>query len=92
MTTQLIHYKGKVQGVGFRVMTLRLARGYEVAGYVKNLPTGEVELLIRGNEEEVALFLEAIREGELRGHIEEEKNLSLPPEVSNELFKGFMIR
>ncbi len=37
-------YRGRVQGVGFRYTVNGLARGYAAAGFVRNLPTGEVEL------------------------------------------------
>jgi len=33
-------FEGKVQGVGFRSSVLSLAKGYEVTGWVKNLPDG----------------------------------------------------
>ena len=42
------HYSGQVQGVGFRFQTLRIARAYEVAGFVRNLPDGRVELVAEG--------------------------------------------
>ena len=37
-------YEGKVQGVGFRAEILSRAKGYEVTGWVKNLPDGRVEI------------------------------------------------
>ena len=41
-------YSGRVQGVGFRMTVERLASGLRVAGDVRNLPTGQVELVIEG--------------------------------------------
>jgi acylphosphatase len=38
-------FLGAVQGVGFRYTARRLATQYHLAGYVQNLPTGEVELV-----------------------------------------------
>lgn len=65
-----VWFSGSVQGVGFRYRTERIARGYEVGGYVRNLPDGRVELLAEGAESEVERFLAAIEEamaGYIRG-------------------------
>ena len=53
---------GVVQGVGFRYTTHRLAQGLPVSGYVKNLPSGEVELLAQGEPEIVNELQERIAE------------------------------
>ena len=53
----LVHFEGRVQGVGFRYRTLQVARGYEVCGYVRNLPDGRVELLAEGRPSEVDAFV-----------------------------------
>jgi acylphosphatase len=50
-------YSGRVQGVGFRYTTQELAAGYPVAGYVRNLPSGEVELVAEGEADVVEAFL-----------------------------------
>lgn len=39
---------GHVQGVGFRYFVMKLARKYQLTGWVKNLHTGEVEAEIEG--------------------------------------------
>ena len=43
-----IKYNGNVQGVGFRWNVFELSKSYSVTGYVKNLASGEVELLVEG--------------------------------------------
>ncbi len=53
-------YRGRVQGVGFRATTNRLATGFSVTGYVKNLNDGTVEVVASGEPEEVDRFLSAI--------------------------------
>jgi acylphosphatase len=53
-------YAGRVQGVGFRATCYQFARGFTVNGWVRNLPTGEVELLVEGDSSEVEAFLERI--------------------------------
>ena len=73
MTAQQIFYEGKVQGVGFRYYVKELARGFDVSGWVRNLPDGRVELQIAGADEEVTDFLEAIRNSQLKGHIKKEQ-------------------
>lgn len=50
-------YSGRVQGVGFRMTAQALASSFAVAGYVRNLPSGEVELIAEGEESVVEAFL-----------------------------------
>jgi len=69
MTGKHVFYEGRVQGVGFRYTTRRIAREYEVAGWVRNLPDGRVELLVAGEPKEVAGFLEGIARSELASFI-----------------------
>ena len=81
-------YEGKVQGVGFRASILSLAKGYEVTGWVKNLPDGRVEVLASGVAAELEDFLQGIRESHLAGHIEHENVTPSTPEPG---LKGFRI-
>jgi len=57
-----VNYTGQVQGVGFRYTAQALARGYAVAGHVRNLPDGSVELVAEGAPDQVAAFLAAVAE------------------------------
>jgi acylphosphatase len=68
-----VFYEGRVQGVGFRYCLRQLACGFEVTGWVRNLPDGRVEMQACGAPEELAQFLDAIRESELKGHIKKEE-------------------
>jgi acylphosphatase len=54
-------YSGRVQGVGFRATARALAVGFPVAGHVRNLPSGEVELVAEGEPDAVEGFLGALR-------------------------------
>jgi acylphosphatase len=62
MQRRTVYYSGRVQGVGFRMTTQFIARGFEVAGYVKNLPDGRVEMVAEGKPAELDRFLDAIDE------------------------------
>ncbi len=53
-------FTGRVQGVGFRYTTKHLAADFDVAGFVRNLPDGRVELVAEGNPGELDRFLDAI--------------------------------
>jgi len=48
----VIHFEGRVQGVGFRYQTLRVAQEFEVSGYVQNLADGRVCLEAEGQRPE----------------------------------------
>lgn len=68
----LVLYSGRVQGVGFRYTVKQLAAGYEVAGTVRNLPDGRVELVAEGARDELEAFRQGIRNAGLDGFIRQE--------------------
>lgn len=81
-------YRGRVQGVGFRATTHSIASGFDVVGYVRNLPNGNVELVAEGSAVELQNFLNAIRE-QLEGYIDE----AIVSDVTSEGdLQGFRIR
>lgn len=55
--------RGRVQGVGFRYFVQRLAREMGMTGWVRNLPSGEVEVLAFGGESQQVTFSERLRSG-----------------------------
>lgn len=57
-----VFYTGRVQGVGFRYTARQVASGFEVTGWVRNLPDGRVELVAEGNRDELEAFREAIQD------------------------------
>jgi acylphosphatase len=87
--TVQVHFEGRVQGVGFRYTARRVAAGFDVAGYVRNLTDGRVELVASGAAAEVDGFLQALRESELAGHIAGETVEEITPPGR---LRGFEIR
>lgn len=61
--TLRLRITGRVQGVGYRDWMVTAARRHHVAGWVRNLATGEVEALIHGAAEDVASLQERCRSG-----------------------------
>ena len=55
-------FSGRVQGVGFRFTAERMARRFPVAGYVRNLTDGKVEMTAEGEKSALEEFLAALRE------------------------------
>jgi acylphosphatase len=56
-----VYYSGRVQGVGFRFTAQSLARGFEIAGFVRNLSDGRVELVAEGDSDVLDAFLASIQ-------------------------------
>ncbi|KXZ22708.1 acylphosphatase [Bacillus nakamurai] len=54
---------GRVQGVGFRYFVQMEADKQKLAGWVKNLDDGRVEILAEGPEESLKTFVKAVRKG-----------------------------
>jgi acylphosphatase len=89
MISLRIFFEGNVQGVGFRWSVKRVAQGFDVVGWVRNLPDGRVEMLASGEETEVRAFVAAIGQSELRAHIRRQTETAVnePPPT-----RGFEIR
>ncbi len=81
-------YHGNVQGVGFRYTTNHIARRHAVAGYVKNLPDGTVELVALGLKSAVDRFLDEV-DGTFIDNITDKETTSLNEPLPVE---GFAIR
>ncbi len=79
MIARQVFYEGRVQGVGFRYTVKYIANGFDVVGFVKNLPDGRVELQAGGERDEVTAFLEAIATSELGGYIRKSEVYEIQP-------------
>ena len=83
-----VHYSGHVQGVGFRFTAREIAGGFEVAGYVQNLPDGRVLVVAEGDAAELDAFLAALQE-QMAGYIERSQMAVHP---ASGQFAGFEVR
>lgn len=82
-----VHYWGTVQGVGFRMTTVRVAGRFAVGGYVRNLPNGQVEVVASGEPGELDRFLAAVAE-RMAGYVEGHRII----EETEQSFDRFEIR
>ena len=80
---------GRVQGVGFRWFVLRQARRSGVAGDVRNLADGRVEVRARGTAEGLEQLLGAVREGPPGARVDDLETRELDPAL---LSDGFDVR
>ena len=61
---------GRVQGVGFRYYTEKLATSLGITGYVKNLPDGSVYIVAEGDSFNLDLFIERVKRGPSLAHVD----------------------
>jgi acylphosphatase len=71
MRTVHLIIKGKVQGVYYRASAKDVARDIGVTGWVKNMPDGNVEVIVSGSEERVEKFIEWCRKGPKNAEVTE---------------------
>ncbi len=83
-----VFFSGHVQGVGFRYSVLQVAKEYDVAGYVRNLTDGRVQLEAEGREGEIASFVDAVQE-KMHGYI---RKLDRVAQKRPAQFSGFLIK
>ena len=88
MERVIVHYSGRVQGVGFRATVRQIACGYDVTGTVRNLADGRVELIAEGAKAELKAFLEGIAQSELSGFIAKQAEAWQPAQGN---LRGFAI-
>ena len=83
-----VYFSGHAQGVGFRYSTLQVAKEFEVAGFVKNLPDGRVLVEIEGRPRVVDAFVAAVEE-RMHGHVRKTERTQ---QNRAPVFQGFEIR
>jgi acylphosphatase len=87
MICKRVIYTGRVQGVGFRYTAVNVADGYAVAGYVRNLPDGSVELVAEGEPDQVEACLAAVA-GRMAGYVKHAAVMDEAPQG----YHGFQVR
>lgn len=60
-------FQGKVQGVGFRAATHRIAQSLRITGWVRNEPDGSVRMVAEGPEEDIRALLDRLND--TMGHL-----------------------
>ncbi|APV45166.1 acylphosphatase [Dehalogenimonas formicexedens] len=58
-----LSFGGRVQGVGFREFTRRQAADFNLAGYVKNMPDGSLQVVAEGQRPDILHFIENLMSG-----------------------------
>jgi acylphosphatase len=74
---------GRVQGVGFRWYVARKAAELGLAGWARNLPNGQVEVVAAGESESVGRMGEALRTGPRMAHVESVEKSDIPHQMIN---------
>jgi acylphosphatase len=69
VATILLEISGRVQGVGFRWFVRERARALGLAGWVRNLPGGEVEVAASGSDEALRALEALVSEGPPAAHV-----------------------
>lgn len=83
-----IRVTGKVQNVGFRYYTVKMASDYRVNGFVKNEPDGSVYIEAEGEEDALEAFIHWCRRGPQWARVDG-FNLQEQPEMG---YEGFKVR
>lgn len=84
-TARHILFSGQVQGVGFRYTAHRIAARYNLTGFVRNLPDGDVEMLAQGPEPDINNCLADIQDY-FSGNIRDTKIDPVPPDPRHTTF------
>ncbi len=65
---------GRVQGVGYRFFTQRMAMMLQVTGWVCNMRDGRVKVFAVGTKEQIAEFLMVLSRGPSMAEVEDVKH------------------
>ncbi|MGM0431356.1 MAG: acylphosphatase [Spirochaetota bacterium] len=82
--------QGRVQMVGFRYFAVQQARQHNITGYVRNLSSGDVEIVAEGESEQLDAFLSAVKQGPPAARVDQCDVQQLTPESTH--YTHFSIR
>jgi len=69
--TKHLIIKGRVQGVFYRGWTVQAAQALGLAGWVRNLANGDVEVLVQGHHSDVARMIDLAWQGPAAARVDE---------------------
>ncbi|MCW4050676.1 MAG: acylphosphatase [Candidatus Bathyarchaeota archaeon] len=81
--------KGRVQGVGYRANTRRMANHLKLKGWVRNLPNGDVEAVVEGCEPEVDRLIQWCHRGPTSAYVRE---IKVEKTEANHEFPDFRVK
>ena len=84
---ETVYFSGHVQGVGFRYTARQIAKEFEVAGFVRNLADGRVQVEAEGTPAEVNAFIAQIEE-RMHGYV---RKIERSGQKRTPQFSGFSI-
>ncbi|MCE5277131.1 MAG: acylphosphatase [Planctomycetaceae bacterium] len=85
---RIIRFFGTVQGVGFRWLACRVAKSYDIRGYVRNCPDGTVECVAEGPADQIDGFIGDLKE-RMSGYIRKVQQQTAPAAGT---FDSFTVR
>jgi acylphosphatase len=81
--------RGRVQGVGYRYFAQGAAERLGVTGFVRNLPSGEVEVHAEADDATLQLLKHELERGPRMANVTEVKETDIPASGS---YSSFLIR
>ncbi len=86
MAAKHIVFTGHVQGVGFRFTAHRMAGRHQLAGFVRNLPDGSVEMVAQGAAQDIDDCVADIKES-FPEYVREVTVNDIPPDPNRTDFR-----
>ncbi len=80
---------GKVQGVGYRYFAMRAAIDHQINGYVRNLTSGQVEVVAQGLRNAIEDFKKELAAGPYHAEVTEIIETHQTP---SEQYQGFQVQ